>query len=101
MEQSVFGETGLFIVVVYLASLLVIGWLANRSRTDNSLKDFYLAGSSLGFISLFFTLYATQYSGNTLLALPGKAYRSGFSSLGVMFAVMTVAVVYATFAPKL
>lgn len=101
MEQSVFGEIGLIIVVVYLASLLVIGWLANRSRTDNSLKDFYLAGSSLGFISLFFTLYATQYSGNTLLALPGKAYRSGLTSLGVMFAVMAVAVVYSTFAPRL
>ncbi|MFT4928623.1 MAG: Na+/proline symporter [Phenylobacterium sp.] len=101
MNQSVFGETGLTIVFLYLGSLLIIGWLANRSRRDNSIKDFYLAGSSLGFTSLFFTLYATQYSGNTLLALPGKAYRTGLTSLGVMFAVMAVAMVYAAFAPRL
>lgn len=101
MSQSVFGDIGLYIVVVYLASLLVVGWLANRSRRDNSVKDFYLAGSSLGFVSLFFTMYATQYSGNTLLALPGKAYRTGLTSLGVMFAVMGVALVYSVFAPRL
>ncbi len=82
-------------------SLLVIGWLANRSSHESSIKDYYLAGSSLGFLTLFFTLYATQYSGNTLLALPGKAYRSGFAGLGVMFAVMAVPVVYSSFAPKL
>lgn len=101
MNQSVFGEKGLIIVFLYLGALLIVGWLANRSRGDNSAKDFYLAGSSLGFVALFFTMYATQYSGNTLLALPGKAYRSGLTSLGVMFAVMAVPLVYSVFAPKL
>ena len=101
MQTSLFGEQGLFIVFLYLGSLLVIGWLANRSRSDNSINDFYLAGGSLGFVALFFTMYATQYSGNTLLALPGKAYRTGLDALGVMFAVMAVAAVYATFAPQL
>lgn len=101
MQQAVLSSTGLTVVLVYLASLLVIGWWANRSSVEASSKDFYLAGGSLGFVSLFFTLYATQYSGNTLLALPGKAYRTGFASLGVMFAVMAVAVVYTTFAPQL
>ena len=101
MDQAILGGAGLAFVLAYLMSLLAIGWWANRSRLQNSVKDYYLAGSSLGFFTLFFTLYATQYSGNTLLALPGKAYRNGFAGLGVMFAVMGVAVVYSTFAPRL
>jgi len=93
VTQAVLDEKGLVFVGLYLMSLLIIGWLANRSRRENSMRDYYLAGSSLGFFTLFFTLYATQYSGNTLLALPGKSYRNGLAGLGVMFAVMAVAVV--------
>jgi Na+/proline symporter len=88
-------------VGAYLCSLLLIGYLARRARGSDDVRDFYLAGGSLGFFTLFFTLYATQYSGNTLLATPGKAYRSGFDALAVALAVMAVALVYSTFAPRL
>ena len=98
---AVLDGLGLAAVLTYLASLLVIGWLANRSRGAAGARDFYLAGSSLGLVSLFFTLYATQYSGNTLLAAPGKAYRTGFDGLAIMFAVMGVVLVYTTFAVRL
>ena len=101
MQQGVLTQFGLILVMVYLASLLLVGWWANRARSDDSIQDFYLAGSALGLFTLFFTMYATQYSGNTLLALPGKAYRSGMGSLGVAFGVMAVVGVYATFAPRL
>lgn len=101
MEDTILGPAGILFIGCYLMSLLVIGWVANRSRKENSLKDYYLAGSSLGSISLFFTLYATQYSGNTLFAIPGNAYRNGFIGLSVAAAVMSVVLVYFTFASRL
>lgn len=88
-------------MLAYLSSLVVIGWWANRASRESSARDYYLAGSSLGFVSLFFTLYATQYSGNTLLAAPGKAYRTGFDGLAIVFAIMGVVLVYASFAPAM
>lgn len=101
MQDTILGPFGIAFIGLYLASLLLIGWAANRSRRENSLKDYYLAGSSLGSVSLFFTLYATQYSGNTLFAIPGNAYRNGFVGLSVAAAVMSVVLVYFTFAGRL
>ncbi len=92
---------GTVAVGIYLLSLLIIGALARRASREASLSDYYLAGSSLGFVSLFFTLYATQYSGNTLFGVPGEAYREGFAALAVVLAVMGIVVVYAAFAPAL
>ncbi len=100
-DAPLLSSTGLAAVLLYLCSLLVIGWYANRSSKEASARDYYLAGSSLGFVSLFFTLYATQYSGNTLLAIPGKSYRNGFEGLAVMLAVMAIVLVYSLFAPRL
>ena len=43
--------------------------------------------------SLFLTLYATAYSGNSLLGYPGRAYRSGFEfvmSTGFMLSIIVV-----------
>ncbi len=57
---------------LYLGSLIGIGWLGYRARRENTLADFYLAGSSFGFVILFLTLYATQYSGNTFSAIPAR-----------------------------
>ncbi|NIN34276.1 MAG: hypothetical protein GTO60_03890, partial [Gammaproteobacteria bacterium] len=51
---------------LYLFSLIAIGWAGYRARRENTLNDFYLAGSGFGLVVLFLTLYATQYSGNTL-----------------------------------
>lgn len=93
--------TSTTLVLAYLASLLVIGWLANRASQEASLKDYYLAGGSLGVLSLFFTLYATQYSGNSFFALPGKAYREGVMAAAFVVGVMGIVLVYQMYAPKL
>ena len=56
-----------------------------------NLRDFYLAGGGLTALPLFFTLYATQYSGNTLFGFAGNAYREGpvifFAALGMAMAI--------------
>ena len=93
--------SGVIAVGLYLASLLAIGGFARRAQKERSLSDYYLAGSSLGTVALFFTLYATQYSGNTLLGVPAEAYREGFPALALVLAVMSIVAVYALFAPAL
>lgn len=99
--DPVTGQGGIAFLAIYLLSLLLIGFFANRSRQEKSLRDYYLAGSSLGPVALFFTLYATQYSGNTLFAVPGKAYRNGLIGLSVVVAVMGIVLIYSLFATRL
>ena len=94
------GAGSVVAVGLYLTLLVAIGYRSRRAGTQG-LSDFYLAGRSLGGFVLLLTLYATQYSGNTLLGYPGEAYRLGFSwvmSIGFMMAVI---VVYQLFAPRL
>ena len=67
----VFGTGALVAVGLYLVSMIGVGYYARGKRETNSMADFYLAGRSLGLLVLFLTLYATQYSGNTLFG----AYR--------------------------
>lgn len=101
MSESPLGLAALAAVLAYLGLLLAVAWRARAARGDDSLSSFYLAGRSLGPFVLFATLYATQYSGNSLLGYPGEAYRIGFAwvmSLGFM---MGIIVAYLLVAPRL
>ncbi len=73
-----FGPFAWAFIAIYLSSLLLIGYLSYKARRQNTLHDFYVAGSGFGFFVLLMTLYATQYSGNTLFGFSGAAYRIGF-----------------------
>ena len=100
-DALAFGPGALAAVALYLLSMIGIGWWGRRQRRGDSLADFYLAGRSLGFAVLFLTLYATQYSGNTLFGYPGKSYGIGFDwtvSLLFMFAIIPG---YLLYAPRL
>ena len=72
MSGMVFGPGALIAVGLYLVSMIGVGWIARTRRQSNSMADFYLAGRSMGLAVLFLTLYATQYSGNTLFGYTGK-----------------------------
>ena len=60
-----FGQLGLLTLIVYLLLLVVIAVMARRARRDHTPADHFLAGRELGALVLFFTLYATAYSGNS------------------------------------
>lgn len=92
---------GLLFVAGYLVILLVIGVWSFRARHTNSMRDFYLAGDGIGFVVLLLTLYATQYSGNTLFGFPGKTYRIGFSWLIAVHFMTAIVCAYVFFAPQL
>ncbi len=70
-----FGQLGVIALVFYLIILAVIAEIARRSRSDDSPADHFLAGRQLGAVVLFLTLYATAYSGNSLLGYPGRKER--------------------------
>jgi Na+/proline symporter len=92
------GVVGL---VSYLVLLIGIAFVARRARQSESPADHFLAGRGLGTFVLFLTLYATAYSGNSLLGYPGQAYRQGFSWVMATGFMLSIIVVFHALAPKL
>ena len=101
IEALPFGPGALIVVAVYILSLLGIGFYAYKQRQKDNMQDFFLAGRNLGFTILFLTLYATQYSGNTLLGFSGATYRNGLSFLVCVHFMTAIVVCYLLFAPQL
>ncbi len=102
MDNSpLISSSGIIFMGVYLSSLILIGLLGRLKQKENSMADFYLAGRGMGLFVLFLTLYATQYSGNTIVGYAGKAYRGGYTVLVTVTFMMAVIGGYLVFAPKL
>ncbi|WP_422103770.1 sodium:solute symporter family protein [Winogradskyella sp.] len=97
------GTTGVIILSIgaYLILLLALGLIANKQRKSNTLKDFYLAGGNMGAFVLLFTLYATQYSANTMLVTPAEVVNKGMGMILILGYMTAVVVFYLTFAPQL
>lgn len=100
-ELLPFGPGAWLVIALYLASLLVIGWLGFRARKENSLQDFYLAGPGFGLFVLVLTLYATQYSGNSFFGFTGMTYRTGYSWIMSVHFMLAIIVFYLIYAIKL
>lgn len=104
MGQLTFaGMDGIIILSAFAIIMLVIGYLSGRGEKNihQSLSGYYLAGKNLGIIALFFTLFATQYSGNTIVGYAPSAYRTGFSWLQSISFMTIIIGVYLLFAPRL
>ena len=96
-----YGTDALIFLAFYLIVMISIGYVAKQRRRGHSMAEFYLAGKNLGAPVLFLTLYATQYSGNTLLGYPGEAYRLGYAWIMSIGFMMGIVAVYLLFAPDL
>ncbi|ARI75604.1 sodium:solute symporter family protein [Halobacillus mangrovi] len=103
MELAFAGWSGILILLMYGLIMLGVGlvtYLRNRN-IHQSLDEYYLGGRGLGVMVLFFTFFATQYSGNTVIGYPPSAYRMGYEYLvSVPFFIMII-VAYLLFAPRL
>lgn len=100
-NEALLSQGGIWFLFVYLTSLILIGFAGKYASKEESLKDFYLGGQGFGVTVLFLTMYATQYSGNSLIGFAGSAYRNGwFFLVGVTFMIAIVAG-YLLYAPKL
>jgi len=96
-----FGALGVAGLAVYVLLLLVVAEAARRARRSLAPADHFLANRELGTFVLFLTLYATAYSGNSLLGYPGEAYRRGFSWIMATGFMMSIAVVFHALVPGL
>lgn len=101
MNALPFGTGAMIFIAIYLLSMVWIGWLGRQAREENSMRDHFIGGSGVGFLVLLLTLYATQYSGNTILGFSGKASRVGFSWLASVHFMTAIVVTYLILTPKL
>ena len=100
-ELLPFGAGAWAVIFIYIGSLLLFGWYGYRSRAENTLNDFYLAGSGFSTLVLLLTLYATQYSGNTFFAFIGMTYRVGFTWITSVYFMLAIIVFYLVYALRL
>lgn len=101
MSDQVFDQTAWLFISAYLGSLILVGFIGYRARKEDTLKDFYLAGSGFGLVVIFLTLYATQYSGNTLFGYSGKTYRIGFAWIMCIHFMTAIVACFLIYAPRL
>lgn len=103
MELVFAGKTGLTVLLVYGFLMLAIGvfvYLKDKN-INNDMNEYYLGGGSLSLIVLFFTFFATTYSGNTAIGFAPKAYRLGFAWVQVIMVMTFVTAITVAFAPRL
>lgn len=101
MSSLTLGTGAVVFTLAYLATMIGMGLLARSKRKGNSLSEFYLAGRDLGPLVLLLSLYATQYSGNTVVGYPAEASRLGFAWIMSVSFMMAIVVGYLLFAPTL
>lgn len=80
MEQQIDANLTMLdygVIAVYLAIVIAIGvWVARKTRTG---EDLFLAGRSLGWAAIGFSLFASNISTSTLVGLTGSAYTGGLT----------------------
>ena len=94
------GPGGIGFMGFYLTVLVLVGLGGRAARQDDSMADFYLGNRRLGPFVLFLTLYATQYSGLTLIGFVGNVYRIGYLALVSVTFSMSIFGAYLIYAPK-
>src|SRR3546814_7139220 len=67
----------LAIGLYFLATLAIAAWAARGKTTS---EDLFLAGRTLGPVAVGFSLFAANVSTDTMIGLPGAAYRTGISA---------------------
>jgi solute:Na+ symporter, SSS family len=96
-----FEVLGLAALGLYLAALAATAYAARRARLDLTPADHFLAARHLGTFVLFLTLYATAYSGNSLLGYPGEAYRRGYAWIMATGFMLSIVIVFHALVPRL
>ncbi len=101
MDDAMLSEAGIYFLLAYLASMILVGVAGKFASKEESMKDFYLGGTGFGVGILFLTMYATQYSGNSLIGFAGSAYRSGWFFLVAVTFMVAIVGGYLLYAPRL
>jgi len=65
-------------IILYVLFLFTLGY-RRALRHDSNHEEFFLRGRTLGWLPLFLTLAATNFSAFTVLGLAGAGYRQGYA----------------------
>ena len=101
MDKGLLDTHGIIFLLLYLVSLIGVGIVGLLRSKESSMQDFYLGGTGFGVTILFLTMYATQYSGNSLIGFAGSAYRNGWFFLVSVTFMIAIVGGYMLYAPKL
>jgi SSS family solute:Na+ symporter len=85
----------LAIVGLYLVAMMVLGLALARSNRDQ--EDFFLAGRSMTWPLVGFSLLATNFSSSGLIGFAGDAYATGISVYNYEWMAALVLIVFALF----
>src|SRR5699024_12617752 len=88
------------VFVVLMISICIFTYLKNKGIHISN-KEFYLGCGKIGVFVLFFTFFATQYSGNMIVGYAPNAYRMGFMWLQSITFFILIVIGYLLFAPRL
>lgn len=100
-QEESFGPGALVVLAVYIVFLLGIAAYGHLRSGSSTMANHYLAGSGLGSVVLCFSLFATAFSGYTLLGVPGSAYRDGYGAYVWVHTACTVSTTQLFVAPRL
>ena len=100
-EPLQLGFDSIIVLSSYLALTLLIGFIANRKTPGKSPGEYFLGGKMTGALLLFFTMQATQYSGNAFFGFTGKAYRSGLIWILAVPLISLIITAQLSYAPRL
>ena len=85
----------LAVIGIYLAVMVGIG--LGLSGKSHSAKDYFLAGRSMTWPVIGFSLFASNISSTTLVGLAGDAYATGISVFNYEWMAVFILVFYAVF----
>ncbi|MFO7845855.1 MAG: sodium:solute symporter [Balneolaceae bacterium] len=83
------------IIIGYFVIIIIIGVVV--SRKTNTGEDLFLAGRTLGWGVIGFSLFASNISSTTLIGLTGDAYRTGISVANYEWMAAIVLILMAVF----
>ncbi|MCC5912971.1 MAG: sodium:solute symporter [Balneolaceae bacterium] len=95
MTEISLSNLDIAIIVGYFVFIILIGiWVTKRTKTG---EDLFLAGRSLGWAAIGFSLFASNISSTTLIGLSGQAYQTGISVANYEWMAAIVLVFMAVF----
>ncbi len=83
------------IVVLYLIFVVWLGFYFGRKHEDA--EDYFLAGRSLTWPLIGFSLFASNMSSNSLVGLAGAGYKDGFSVYSYEWMAVLILILFAVF----
>ena len=95
------GTDAFFVLGMYLIATIVIGFIGKARARDESAVDYFLGGKATGAVVLFFTMQATQYSGNAFFGFTGMGYRNGLIWILAIPLIGLIITTQLSFAPRL